>query len=124
MAVTIDDVDSQQVFSSDQWFTSHASLKLRLVAQTGPFPVSSIYWAKTMRNRLAYLIIAVTTLCLVALLRQQTSLRKTTVVYRAVGDHQVLADIYRPAGTDVLPIIVWMGATAMPPRVIEDFRGS
>ena len=38
---------------------------------------------------------------------------KTTVAYREVDGHQVLADVFRPAGKEVLPVIVWIHGGAL-----------
>jgi acetyl esterase/lipase len=38
----------------------------------------------------------------------QSKLVKTTVAYRQVDGHQILADVYRPRGDDVRPVIVWI----------------
>lgn len=43
----------------------------------------------------------------------QNSLVKTTVAYREVDGHRVLADVYRPAGEDVRPVIVWIHGGAL-----------
>jgi len=38
---------------------------------------------------------------------------KTTVAYRQVGDRKILADVYRPPGTKVLPVIVYIHGGAL-----------
>jgi acetyl esterase/lipase len=43
----------------------------------------------------------------------QSELTKTTVAYREVDGHEVLADVYRPAGDDVRPVIVWIHGGAL-----------
>jgi len=41
-------------------------------------------------------------------LAQQTGLEKTTVAYRKVDGHEILADVYRPKGSSVCPVIVYI----------------
>ena len=43
----------------------------------------------------------------------QEELVKTTVVYREVEGHKILADVYRPQGHDVLPVVVWLHGGAL-----------
>jgi acetyl esterase/lipase len=43
----------------------------------------------------------------------QSILEKTTVTYRTVGGHKIQADVYRPAGEDVRPVIVWIHGGAL-----------
>ena len=38
---------------------------------------------------------------------------KTTVAYREVDGHEILADVYRPQGDDVCPVIVWIHGGAL-----------
>jgi len=38
----------------------------------------------------------------------QASLEKTTVAYRKVNGHEILADVYRPKGNSVRPVIVFI----------------
>lgn len=40
--------------------------------------------------------------------RAQQPLQKSTVAFREVDGHEVLADVYRPAGSEVVPAIVWI----------------
>lgn len=42
-----------------------------------------------------------------------TPLVKTTHVYKTVGDVKVEADVYRPAGTDSRPVVVWIHGGAL-----------
>ena len=43
----------------------------------------------------------------------QSKLNKTTVTYREVDGHKILADVYRPDGDDVRPVIVWIHGGAL-----------
>jgi acetyl esterase/lipase len=43
----------------------------------------------------------------------QTELMKSTVVYREVDGHQILADVYRPKSDEVRPVIVWLHGGAL-----------
>ena len=43
----------------------------------------------------------------------QSKLTKTTVTYREVDGHKILADVYRPVGDDVRPVIVWIHGGAL-----------
>ena len=43
----------------------------------------------------------------------QFKLVKTTVTYREVDGHTILADVYRPEGDDVRPVIVWIHGGAL-----------
>lgn len=38
---------------------------------------------------------------------------KTTAVYKTVGDLQIRADVYRPDGHEVLPVVVWIHGGAL-----------
>jgi acetyl esterase/lipase len=51
----------------------------------------------------------------------QTNLEKTTVVYRKINGHEILADVYRPKGGGVCPVIVHIhgGALIMGNRALE-----
>lgn len=42
-----------------------------------------------------------------------SKLGKTTVAYRRVDGHEILADVYRPAGDDVRPVLVWIHGGAL-----------
>ena len=43
----------------------------------------------------------------------QSELVKSTVAYREVEGHKILADVYRPAGDDVRPVVVWLHGGAL-----------
>lgn len=43
----------------------------------------------------------------------QSQLVKATVPFREVGGHQILADVYRPEGDAVRPVIVWIHGGAL-----------
>lgn len=43
----------------------------------------------------------------------QGKLQKTTVAYREVDGQKILADVYRPAGDAVKPVIVWLHGGAL-----------
>jgi len=43
----------------------------------------------------------------------QSELMKTTVIYREVDGHQVLADVCRPNNDEVRPIIIWFHGGAL-----------
>jgi len=45
--------------------------------------------------------------------RAQSQLVKTTVTYREVDGHEILADVHRPEGTQVRPVIVWIHGGAL-----------
>jgi len=51
----------------------------------------------------------------------ESKLQKTTVPYKHVGGHQILADVYRPSGDRLCPVIVHIhgGALIMGNRVLE-----
>lgn len=57
--------------------------------------------------------------CLVASIAQaqpptpRFKLVKKTVAYREVDGHQILVDVYRPAGDEVQPVIVWIHGGAL-----------
>src|SRR5215471_16954878 len=36
------------------------------------------------------------------------SFKKTTVAYREIDGHKILADVYRPQDTTIRPVIVWI----------------
>ncbi len=42
-----------------------------------------------------------------------SSLERATITYRNVGGHDILADVYRPKGTDVRPVIVYIHGGAL-----------
>ncbi|WP_342734267.1 alpha/beta hydrolase [Bradyrhizobium sp. B117] len=39
--------------------------------------------------------------------------KKTTAVYRKVGGHEILADVYRPKGNNVCPVVVYIHGGAL-----------
>lgn len=41
------------------------------------------------------------------------SLTKSTLIYKTVGDTKVAADVYRPAGTELRPVVVWIHGGAL-----------
>lgn len=43
----------------------------------------------------------------------QRKLEKTTVVYREIDGHKILADVFRPPGDDVKPVVVWLHGGAL-----------
>lgn len=43
----------------------------------------------------------------------QDDFRKTTAVYKQVGDLRIHADVYRPASDEVLPVVVWIHGGAL-----------
>lgn len=43
----------------------------------------------------------------------QSKLLKTTVCYRKVGEHKILADVYRPRGDKVVPVLIWIHGGAL-----------
>jgi acetyl esterase/lipase len=43
----------------------------------------------------------------------ESELEKTTVVYREVDGHKILADVYRPKNDKVVPVIVWLHGGAL-----------
>lgn len=43
----------------------------------------------------------------------QSKLIKTTVTYREVNGHEILADVYRPENQEVRPVIVWIHGGAL-----------
>ena len=47
------------------------------------------------------------------LTRAESELLKTTVTYREVNGHRILADIYRPEGDGLRPVIVWIHGGAL-----------
>ena len=51
----------------------------------------------------------------------EISLKKTTVAYREVHGHKILADVYRPQDTKIRPVIVWIhgGALIMGNRELD-----
>ena len=54
-----------------------------------------------------------------------TSLKKTTVAYREVNGHRILADVYRPEDAKIRPVIVWIhgGALIMGNRELDSLEG-
>lgn len=52
----------------------------------------------------------------------ETGLEKTTVVYRKVDGHEILADVYRSKGNDVRPVIVYIHGGALIMGNREDVR--
>jgi len=54
----------------------------------------------------------------------ETSLKKTTVAYREVNGHKILADVYRPEGAKIRPVIVWIhgGALIMGNRELDSLE--
>jgi len=53
-----------------------------------------------------------------------TSLKKTTVAYREVNGHRILADVYRPEDAKIRPVIVWIhgGALIMGNRELDSLE--
>src|SRR5438552_4148115 len=51
----------------------------------------------------------------------QTHLEKTTVTYRKIDGHEILADVFRPKGNAIRPVIVSIhgGALIMGNRVLD-----
>jgi acetyl esterase/lipase len=51
----------------------------------------------------------------------ETSLKKTTVAYREIDHHRILADVYRPQDAKIRPVIVWVhgGALIMGNRELD-----
>jgi acetyl esterase/lipase len=43
----------------------------------------------------------------------QDDFKKTTAVYKQVGDLKIHADVYRPANEEVLPVVVWIHGGAL-----------
>jgi acetyl esterase/lipase len=43
----------------------------------------------------------------------ETSFKKTTVAYREIDGHKILADVYRPQDTTIRPVIVWIHGGAL-----------
>ena len=43
----------------------------------------------------------------------QSRLVKTTVAYREIDGHDILADVHRPEGNDVRPVVVWIHGGAL-----------
>lgn len=43
----------------------------------------------------------------------EAGLEKTTVTYRKVGGHEILADVYRPKGNNVRPLVVYIHGGAL-----------
>lgn len=46
-------------------------------------------------------------------LAQESPYPKTTVAYKTVGDLEIHADVYRPPGEEVLPVVVWIHGGAL-----------
>ena len=38
----------------------------------------------------------------------ETSFKKTTVAYREIDGHKILADVYRPQDAKIRPVIAWI----------------
>lgn len=71
-----------------------------------------------MSNRLGRLVASVflLTFCLpqsVVMGEEVLKRDKTTVAYRVIDGHEILADVYRPAGDEVCPVIVWLHGGAL-----------
>jgi acetyl esterase/lipase len=51
----------------------------------------------------------------------EISFKKTTVTYREIDGHKILADVYRPQDAKIRPVIVWIhgGALIMGNRDLE-----
>jgi acetyl esterase/lipase len=64
------------------------------------------------RGRVAGLVLAVGFALAQAALADG-SLEKTTVTYRRVDGHDILADVYRPKGKEVRPVIVYIHGGAL-----------
>ena len=69
-------------------------------------------------RKLGTRILGLTVVCLVGVAgphsgRAQPALVKTTVAYREVDGHKVLADVYRPEDDEVRPVIVWIHGGAL-----------
>ena len=52
-------------------------------------------------------------LCLSSAASAQTGLEKSTVTYRTVDGHDILANVYRPKGKAIRPVIVWIHGGAL-----------
>ena len=52
----------------------------------------------------------------------EISFKKTTVTYREIDGHKILADVYRPQDAKIRPVIVWIhgGALIMGNRDLEE----
>jgi acetyl esterase/lipase len=44
---------------------------------------------------------------------EETGLKKTTVAFREVDSHKILADVYRPQDAKIRPVIVWIHGGAL-----------
>ncbi len=70
-----------------------------------------------MNRRLAPMIIHVMLLAVVMNHARSTTAQskpvKTTVAYREVDGHPILADVYRPEGDDIRPVLVWIHGGAL-----------
>lgn len=56
------------------------------------------------------LVISITPSLLVA---SDSKMKKTTIAYREVDGHKILADVYRPQGDAVCPVVVWIHGGAL-----------
>ena len=72
-----------------------------------------------------YRLFLVFVLAMAQALLAQTDLEKTTIAYRKVDGHEILADVYRPRGDRVCPVIVHLhgGALIMGNRALEPSPG-
>jgi acetyl esterase/lipase len=43
----------------------------------------------------------------------ETSFKKTTITYREIAGHKILADVYRPQDAKIRPVIVWIHGGAL-----------
>ena len=43
----------------------------------------------------------------------EISFKKTTVTYREINGHKILADVYRPQDAKIRPVIVWIHGGAL-----------
>jgi acetyl esterase/lipase len=69
-----------------------------------------------MQTNLRWLIVCLLVTAGIAfsqLVSAQTSLEKTTVTYRRVDGHDILADVYRPKGKVARPVIVYIHGGAL-----------
>ena len=69
-------------------------------------------------NKFLYYQITIASLVVFSILHLQpvagqSKLEKTTVAYREVDGHKILADIYRPQGESTRPVIVWIHGGAL-----------
>jgi acetyl esterase/lipase len=78
-------------------------------------------WLFIMEKTAKYRLFLALVLAMAQAVSGQTNLEKTTTAYKKIDGHEILADVYRPKGDRICPVIVHLhgGALIMGNRALE-----